>query len=124
MSILKWIIIILATLNFGYMTYYGSRALMMGSDMQTPIGEYAGNTCSWQDVVSVVGIVPGSTLMNYIFLIWGSLGLIIMVSYAMEVRNAQKALLIINVLSLWYLLPGTIISMLQIVLLFILRNKK
>lgn len=124
MRIFKWIVIILATLNFGYMTYDGSRALIVGDYLRPQTGEYAGLLGPWVNVVQAIGIQPESDLMKYIFLLWGTLGLIVTVSYAMKVTQASKALLLLNVLSLWYLFAGTISSILQIILLLLLNRRK
>lgn len=114
----------LATLNFGYMTVDGSRALMQGDYFRPQSGEHAGQLGPWTEVVSAVGIEPESTPMKILFLVWGTIGLILTVSYAMEVRGAGRALLLMNILSLWYLIPGTINSIVQIILLLYIRNKK
>lgn len=124
MKIFKWIVIILATLNFGYMTYDGSRAMIVGDYLRPQTGEYAGQLGPWVNVVQAIGIQPESDLMKYIFLLWGTLGLIVTVSYAMKVTQAGKALLLLNVLSLWYLFAGTISSILQIILLLLLNRRK
>lgn len=118
---LKWIIIILATLNFGYMCYDGSRALMIGDYVRPENGEYAGQLGAWAQVVSAVGINPESTLMKSVFIAWGGVGLIMMVCYAMEVRKSERSLLVFNIASLWYLVAGTLSSAVQVILLLILR---
>lgn len=124
MRILKWIVIVLATLNFGYMTYDGSRALIVGDYLRPQSGEYAGQLGPWANLVQGIGIQPESDLIKYIFLLWGALGLVITVSYAMKITQAGKALLLLNVFSLWYLFAGTISSIIQIVLLLLLNRRK
>ena len=124
MKFFKWIVIILATLNFGYMTYDGSRALIVGDYLRPQTGEYAEQLGPWVNVVQAIGIQPESDLMKYIFLLWGTLGLIVTVSYAMKVTQAGKALLLLNVFSLWYLIAGTISSIMQIILLLLLNRRK
>lgn len=121
MKYLKWIIIILATLNFGYMCYDGSRALIVGDYYRPESGEYAGQLGPWAQVVTTIGIQPESTLIKSILVVWGGVGLIMMVCYAMEVRKSERALLVFNVASLWYLVAGTLSSAMQVILLLILR---
>lgn len=116
MAILKWIIILLATLNFGFMCYDGSRALIVGDYVRPESGEYVGQLGPWHHVAEAVSIDPESNLMKSIFLIWGGLGLIVTVSFAMNVRNAGRALVIMNVASLWYLVVGTASSVIQLIL--------
>ena len=124
MKFLKWIVVILATLNFGFMTYDGSRALIVGDYVRPQTGEYAGQLGPWSYVVSSVGVNPESTLMKSIFLLWGTVGLVLMVSYAMGIRKSANALLLFNVASLWYLVAGTISSIIQVILLLIIRSRK
>jgi hypothetical protein len=120
--IIKWLVVVLAVLNFGYMTFDGSRALIKGDYIRPKSGEYAGQLGPWTKLVGKIGINPESTAMKIIFVIWGSIGLAIAACYALNVSWATNGLLVINILSLWYLVPGTISSGLQIVLLLIKRS--
>lgn len=126
MKILRWVIIILAVLNFGFMTVDGSRALIVGDYFRPETGEYVGQLGPWAVLVSAVGIDPESTLMKTIFLLWGTLGLVFTVSFAMRVKRADNTLLFFNLASFWYLVVGTLSSALQVVLLLLLRfiNKR
>jgi hypothetical protein len=120
--IIKWVIVVLAVLNFGYMTFDGSRALVKGDYIRPKSGEYAGQLGPWSKLVEKIGINPESTMMKGIFLAWGLIGLTITVCYVLEMGWASNGLIVINVLSLWYLVPGTISSALQIILLFVKRS--
>ncbi len=126
MKVLRWVVIVLAVLNFGYMTYDGSRALIVGDYVRPETGEYAGQLGPWADVVSTIGIDPDLTLMKSIFIVWGALGLIFAVSFAMRVDRSDKVLLFFNLASFWYLVAGTLSSVVQVILLLILRlyNKR
>ena len=119
--IIKWVIVVLAVLNFGYMTFDGSRALMKGDYIRPSSGEYAGQLGPWSRLVKKIGIDPESTTMKLVFVTWGLIGLFIAICYAANQPWASKGLLVINILSLWYLVPGTISSALQIILLLIKR---
>lgn len=123
MKTLRWIVIILAVLNFGFMTVDGSRALIVGDYFRPETGEYAGQLGPWATIVSAIGINPESGLMRGIFIAWGGLGLILTVSFAMRVRRADSALLFFNLASFWYLVAGTLSSVLQVIFLLILRFK-
>lgn len=120
--ILKWIIVVLAVFNFGYMSFDGSRGLIVGDYVRPETGEYAGQLGPWAEVVTEVGMDPESNTMKTIFLVWGIVGLIIAVSLAMDVENAATYLLILSICSLWYLVPGTILSILHIFLLLIRKR--
>lgn len=120
---IKWIITISAVLNFGYMSFDGSRGLIVGDYLRPESGEHAGQLGPWSDVVAAVGIAPESNAMKTTFLVWGIFGLVLSVSFGMEVRGASKYLLWASVFSLWYLVPGTVLSIVQIILLLIYRKK-
>ena len=120
--IIKWIIVVLAVLNFGYMLFDGGRALIKGDYIRPTSGEYAGQLGPWSKLVKKIGIDPESTTMKIIFVAWGIFGLLVTVCYVMKLEWAANGLLIINILSLWYLVPGTISSALQIILLLIRRS--
>ncbi|HLG40333.1 MAG TPA: hypothetical protein VI461_11725 [Chitinophagaceae bacterium] len=119
--IVKWIIVLLAILNFGFMAFDGSRALIKGDYIRPKSGEYAGQLGPWSKLVKKTGINPESTAMKSIFLLWGLTGLIITACYIFNISWAWKAMIIANIFSLWYLVPGTISSALQIILLFVFK---
>lgn len=73
MKYIKWLVIILATLNFGYMTYDGSRALIVGDYVRPTSGEYTGQLGPWAEIVAQTGIDPEGNFMKSLFLIWGGL---------------------------------------------------
>jgi hypothetical protein len=120
--VMKWIIVVLATLNFGYMLFDGGRALISGDYIRPASGAYAGQLGPWSKLVNKIGVDPESTTMKMIFVVWGIIGLVFTACYAMNARWAGNGLLVINILSLWYLVPGTISSVLQIILLLIRKS--
>ncbi len=122
LGIIKWIIVIFSVLNFGYMCFDGSRGLIVGDYVRPETGEHAGELGPWSNVVEAVGINPESNTMKTTFLVWGILGLVIAVSFAMRVNQADKYLLILSICTLWYLVPGTVLSVLQTVLLLLYKK--
>lgn len=120
-TILKWLVIILASLNFGYMVFDGGRALTKGDYIRPTSGEYAGQLGPWNKLVESIGIDPESTLMKVIFVVWGLLGLVVTVGYALNLGWGWKGMIILNICSLWYLWMGTGSSIIQIILLTIIR---
>ncbi|MEZ5015574.1 MAG: hypothetical protein R2800_00855 [Flavipsychrobacter sp.] len=117
--VLKWVIILLSFFLFSFMVVDGSRALMIGDYFRPETGEYAGQLGPWAGLVKSVNIDPESDFMKWMFLLWGAIGLFIMVAFAMKVRDSAKALLIISLLTLWYLTMGTMLSLAIAVLTFI-----
>lgn len=116
---IKWIIIIMATLNFGYMFFDGSRALATGDYIRPKSGQHAGQLGPWSKAVEKVGINPESTSMKLIFVVWGLAGLYITLAFLQDKPWAWKAMLIANIASLWYAIIGSFSSVVQIALLVI-----
>lgn len=123
-SIIKWIIVLMAVINAGYMTFDGARALITGDYIRPKSGEYAGQLGPWTKLAEKIGINPMSTLMKCIFVVFGITGLIITVAFAMNVSWSWKAMLIFNICSLWNLYFGTMSGTVQIILLIIFRLLK
>lgn len=124
MTVLKWIIIAAAVLNFGFMAFDGARGIILGDYLRPQTGEYAGQLGPWSKLIEAVGIDPESTTMKLIFVLWGVTGLTITFCYAFNIAWAWPALLIISIATLWYLVPGTALSVLQVLLLLIIRYFK
>ena len=123
-TIIKWVIILAATFNFGFMVFDGMRALIVGDYLRPKTGEHAGQLGPWSKAVSAIGIDPESTLMKTIFVVWGIAGLALAFCFAINLEWAWTGLLAISIGSLWYLVPGTALSVLQIILLTVLRFLK
>src|SRR6476659_2230051 len=101
--IIKWIIVLLAFMNFGYMTFDGGKALITGDYIRPKSGKYAGQLGPWSKIVTRIGIDPESTTMKLIFVACVLTGLIITLCYLMKLSLAANGLLLINIFSLWYL---------------------
>jgi hypothetical protein len=120
-SIIKWIVIGLAFLNAGYMTFDGARALITGDYIRPKTGEYAGQLGTWTKLAWKIGIDPMSTLMKSFFVVWGITGLGLTVCFALNMYWAWTAMFVFNVCTIWYLFFGTASSIFQIILLLIMR---
>lgn len=122
-TFMKWVVIIASVLNFGYMSFDGSRGLIVGDYLRPETGEHAGELGQWSNLVEAAGIDPEGNAMKTIFLVWGIFGLILAVSFAMEVRGSSGYLLVLSIASVWYLVPGTVLSLVQAILLFIIKSR-
>lgn len=118
-TVLKWIIICVAVINFGFMAYDGIRALAIGDYVRPTEGEFAGQLGPWSHIVETIGIDPESNLMKGIFVLWGIAGLTAAFGFALDRSWSWKAMLMMSIASLWYLVPGTVLSALQLVLLLV-----
>jgi hypothetical protein len=114
----------LSFVSSAYMTYDGTRALVKGDYIRPETGEYAGQLGPWSKLVEKIGIDPMSVAIKVIFILFGLAGLIITTSFMMNVSWAWKAMIIYNVCCVWNLFFGTASSILQIILLMVMRFVK
>ena len=119
---MRWVIVLLALFVAGWFTFEGGRALIVGDYVTPKSGRFAGQLGPWAKLVTAVGIEPRSALMKSLFLIYGILWLALTVCYILEVPWAWWAMLIAAAGALWYLPFGTLLSIIQIVLLLIRRS--
>jgi hypothetical protein len=112
----KWIVAVLAFLEAGWMTFDGLRAHITGS-YTSPGGERAGQLGPWASVVSAVGIDPHSFGMKWTFILYGAVWIVITICFLVGLRWARTAMLVAAIGSLWFLPIGSLLSVVQIVLL-------
>jgi hypothetical protein len=120
---IDWIISFLGCLAGGWMIFDGIFALNTGTFVTRKTGDYAGQLGIWSKVVSLIGIDPRSTTMMLIFLLFGSAWFSVSVLYAIGIGWSRSALLVTAIAMLWFLPFGTMIAVLQIVLLLVLGSK-
>ncbi len=118
-SLLKWLIVTMSFIHFGYMFIDGLRGIIYGDYFRPGSGEYKGQLGPWSKAVRAIGINPESTLMMSIFVVLGILGLMLAIGVVRNTYWTHIGLLILSFLTLWYLIPGTVLSILIIVLLII-----
>ncbi len=114
-----WIVAGLALFVGGWFAFEGGRALVVGDYITPKSGRYAGQLGTWSKVVSAVGIEPRSTLMKSIFVAYGILWLAVIVCFILKIEWAWWAMLIAAAGSLWYLPFGTLLGIVQIILLLL-----
>lgn len=119
MAWLRLIVVALAMGSAGYMVVDGTRALVRGDYFTPSSGEYAGQLGPWAGVVRALGVEPRSTGMKAFFVVFGAGWLAATVAFAFGVGWSWAAMLVLAIGSLWYLIPGTVISAAIIVLLLV-----
>ena len=121
---LGWIVALLAFLEGGWFAFDGAKALATGDYVTPKTGQYAGQLGPWSKAVEAVGIAPRSTLMKTIFVIYGLVWVAIVIGFVLGAKWAWWAMLIAAVGALWYLPFGTLLSVMQVILLLLppLRN--
>ncbi len=117
MLILKWSLVGLCLLQGGYMLLDGGRALVVGSYITPGSREHAGQLGPWSRLVSLVGVRPESTEMKLAFVVLGLLWLALGLGLATDAGWSWLAGIALATATLWYLVPGTVISIAVLVLL-------
>lgn len=124
MSWVRGLVVVLATIQGGFMVATGSRALLLGDYFNFRKGPGATEPAVWERVVASVGVDPDSLLMKLIFLVYGCALLVITYQFARGRPWGRAALLAAVVGSLWYLGPGTPLTLAQILLLILLPSRR
>ncbi len=114
---LVWIIVALAFIEGGWFAFDGGHALVTGDYVTPGKGQFAGQLGPWSKLVSAVGIEPRSTLMKSIHLTLGIAWLIVIVCFIFKLPWSWAAMLSCAIAGLWYLPFGTLLSIIQIILL-------
>ena len=116
---LGWIVVLLAFVEGGWLAFDGGHALITGEYVTPKSGQYAGQLGPWSKLVAAVGIEPRSTLMKSIHVVLGAIWLAMIACFVLGVPWAWWGMLICAALGLWYLPFGTLLSVVQIVLLWL-----
>ena len=117
-EVVRWAVVALSAATAGYMVVDGVRAFVRGDYITPRSGRYAGRLGPWAGLVSAIGIEPRSTGMKVFFVAYGIAWLAIALAFAVGVPWAWLAMLVAAIGALWYLLVGTIVSVVVIALLF------
>ena len=120
MERLKWVVVVLALVDAGYMAVDGVRALVAGDYFTPSSGEHAGELGPWARLVSSVGLDPRSTGMKAFFVVYGAAWLGVIASFALG-RSSWSwwAMLALAAGSIWYLTVGTVVSAAVVALLLV-----
>lgn len=113
------VVVVLALIEGGWLAFDGGRALVVGDYVTPKSGPYAGQLGPWAKVVEEVGIEPRSTLMKSIHLVFGLAWLGMAICFVLRLPWAWSGMVLCAVLGLWYLPFGTLLSVIQIILLFL-----
>jgi len=114
---LSWIVVVLALAEGGWLAFDGGHALATGDYVTPSSGTHAGELGPWSKVVVAVGMAPRSTFMKFAHLIIGSIWIVMVVCFVLRLSWAWTGMLVCAVAGMWYLPFGTLLSVIQIVLL-------
>ena len=108
-------VVLIAVVIGGWLTFDGARALLRGDYVTARAGELG----PWSRVVSTIGIDPRSAGMKWTHVILGIVWLASAAGFLVGVPYGRVALVGCSFLTLWYLPLGTLLSFVEIVLLFL-----
>ena len=115
------VVVALAVVEGGWMAFDGCRALVVGDFITPTSGAHAGQLGPWRHVVERVGLRPRSTGVKAFFAVYGLAWLAVTVGFLLGARWGWSAMVTFAVGSLWYLPVGTMLSVIQLVLLLSYR---
>jgi hypothetical protein len=116
---LRWLIVALALFEAGYLAFDGARALILGDYMTPATGAYAGRLGPWADLIAMTGLDPRSLEVRAFIAAYGSLWLGFTAAFAFNTKGVRWVMLVLAIGSLWYFPLGTIVSVIQILLLLL-----
>jgi hypothetical protein len=119
MSVVRIVIPIIALLVGGWFAFDGTRALVRGDYVTPQSGPGAGKLGPWAKVVSAIGIDPRSKIMKFAHVFLGILWLVALLLFLSRSALGWYALVSCSVLSLWHLPIGTVLSVIELCLLFL-----
>jgi hypothetical protein len=123
MRALRWIVLVLAVAAAGWMLFDGMRALVVGDYVTPASGPYAGQLGPWASLLETLGIDPRATAMKLFFVSYGAAWLGVTVAFARRMPWAWWGMIVFAAASLWYLVIGTVSSVVQIALLLVMRAR-
>ncbi len=116
---LAWAVVAVGVLAGGWLAFDGARALVTGDDVTPASGPHAGRLGPWASVVSAAGVDPRSTAMKVAHVTLGAAWLAAAVAFAVAAPWAWWGMLACAVATLWYLPFGTVLGLVEIVLLLL-----
>lgn len=117
-------LVIAAVLEYGWLAFDGSRALIVGDYVTPSSGAHAGELGPWAIVVSAVGIDPRSTVVKSAHVVMGLGGLVSAAAFVSGVAWGRIAAVVSAGLCLCYLPFGTLLNVAQIGILISHRGGK
>jgi len=117
MHTLKWIVLVLALFQGGWLVFDGGRALIVGDYVTPTSGPRAGQLGPWSRIVSALGFEPRSTFVKCLHIVLGITWLVALIVFIMRPALGWWIIFGCAAASLWYLPVGTVMSVVIIALL-------
>jgi hypothetical protein len=113
----RWLVVLLGALLGGWLTFDGARAITVGDYITPRSGPHVGQLGPWSRLVAAIGIDPRSSVMKGAHVILGLLWLAAVACYGARLPWGWWGVMGCAVASLWYLPLGTLIGIIQMILL-------
>ncbi|MBY0525357.1 MAG: hypothetical protein K2R98_18260 [Gemmataceae bacterium] len=114
-----WVAVVLGVIIGGWLTFDGTRAFLTGDYVTPRSGTNAGQLGPWSNLVAATGLDPRSPVMKAVHVILGVSWLAAVSCFATRVPLGWWAMAGCAVASLWYLPVGTLIAVVELVLLLL-----
>ena len=116
---MRWLIVALAVISAGWLTFDGLHALVTGDYVTPSSGQHAGQLGPWSKLFEAIGVEPRSFAVKCLHVAVGGVWLVVIGAFAFRVPNAWYLMLAGAIATAWYLPFGTLISLVVIGLLFL-----
>lgn len=117
---MRWVVAVLLAFVGSWMTFDGTRAVIVGDYITPSSGEYAGRLGPWSHVVERIGIPARSSAMKTTFIIIGLVHLAAAVLLILNIGGAPGWLaLVASLMGLWYLPFGTVADGIALVIVLL-----
>lgn len=116
---MRFLITALAAVQGGYMIVDGTRAIVVGSYITPSSGQHAGQLGPWASLVESLGVSPNMLGVKLAFVVLGLAWLTAGIALAIPLSWAWTTMLVVAVATVWYAIPGTVISITVLALLFL-----
>jgi hypothetical protein len=123
MTAVRILILLCALVEAGWMTFDGSRALIVGDYVTPESGPRKGELGPWSHAVTAAGLDPRGTPVKMFFVAYGLLWLAVAAAFTFRVSWSFTAMLAAAIGALWYLPVGAVLSAAQIALLVLFRSR-
>jgi hypothetical protein len=116
---MRWIILVLALVEGGWLAFDGAHGLVTGDYVTPSSGEHAGQLGPWSQLVEAVGLEPRSQVVMGIHLALGAVWLVFAAAWTRRASwAAWSGMMACAIGALWHLPFGTLLSAIQIALLW------
>ena len=114
---LRALLVLLVLSVAGWMIFDGTHALVTGDYVTPKSGEYAGKLGPWAALLETAGVDPRSTPVKVGFIAYGLVYLAFLIAFLMRRGRAWHGLVVCASIGLLYLVAGTVLNALVLVLL-------